>query len=95
MTPIRYSTNSWRDGSVPLFEHPSRDGCILRHPQMRLEPRQGVGVYEIVGSLGAGGMGEVYQARDTRLGRPVAIKFVSDELAADVPRRSDWSAKPG
>ena len=42
-----------------------------------------VGVYEIVGSLGAGGMGEVYQARDTRLGRLVAIKFVSDELAAD------------
>ena len=50
---------------------------------MRLEPRQRVGVYEIVGSLGAGGMGEVYQARDTRLDRPVAIKFVSDELAAD------------
>ena len=68
--------------SVPL-EHPSRDRCILRHPQMRLKPRQRVGVYEIVGSLGAGGMGEVYQARDTRLDRPVAIKFVSDELAAD------------
>ena len=50
---------------------------------MRLEPGQRVGVYEIVGSLGAGGMGEVYQARDTRLGRLVAIKFVSDELAAD------------
>jgi serine/threonine protein kinase len=50
---------------------------------MRLEPGQRVGVYEIVGSLGAGGMGEVYEARDTRLGRPVAIKFVSDELAAD------------
>ena len=50
---------------------------------MRLEPGQRVGVYEIVGSLGAGGMGEVYRARDTRLGRLVAIKFVSDELAAD------------
>ena len=50
---------------------------------MRLDPGQRVGVYEILGSLGAGGMGEVYQARDTRLGRLVAIKFVSDDLAAD------------
>jgi serine/threonine-protein kinase len=50
---------------------------------MRLEPGRRLGVYEIVGSLGAGGMGDVYQARDTRLGRLVAIKVVLDELAAD------------
>src|SRR5262245_46530424 len=50
---------------------------------MRLEPGQRLGAYEIVGSLGAGGMGEVYRARDLRLGRMVAIKLVSDELAAD------------
>ena len=50
---------------------------------MRLDPGQRVGAYEIVGSLGGGGMGEVYQARDTRLGRLVAIKFVSDEFAAN------------
>src|SRR6184192_2105372 len=39
-----------------------------------------LGPYEIVSSLGAGGMGEVYRARDTRLDRTVAIKIVSATL---------------
>jgi serine/threonine protein kinase len=46
-----------------------------------------LGPYEIVGSLGAGGMGEVYRARDSRLGREVAIKVLSSEFAADADRR--------
>ena len=37
---------------------------------------QRLGAYEIVAPLGAGGMGEVYRARDTRLNRPVAVKVV-------------------
>ena len=50
---------------------------------MSLEPGSKVGAYEIVAPLGAGGMGSVYRARDTRLGRQVAIKVVADELATD------------
>jgi Tol biopolymer transport system component len=42
-----------------------------------------LGSYEIVAPLGAGGMGEVYRARDPRLGREVAIKVLSDDLASD------------
>src|SRR5437588_1039879 len=42
-----------------------------------------LGPYEIVSAIGAGGMGEVYKARDTRLDRTVAIKVLPPQLAAD------------
>jgi serine/threonine protein kinase len=54
-----------------------------------------LGPYEISGLLGAGGMGEVYRARDTRLGRDVAVKVVPEELAAhkDRLRRFEQEAR--
>jgi Tol biopolymer transport system component len=45
-----------------------------------------IGPYEIVGWLGAGGMGEVYRARDSRLGRDVAIKLLPEAFATDANR---------
>src|SRR5512132_4106456 len=45
-----------------------------------------LGPYEIVSALGAGGMGEVYRARDTKLERDVAIKVLPDAFAADADR---------
>src|SRR5881227_3247582 len=47
-----------------------------------------LGPYEIQSPLGAGGMGEVFKARDTRLDRTVAIKILPDALAADAQFRS-------
>src|SRR5271154_6480092 len=50
---------------------------------MPLSPGVRLGPYEILDALGAGGMGEVYRARDTRLGRDVAVKILPAEFSAD------------
>ncbi len=53
---------------------------------MKIPAGTHVGPYEIVGWLGAGGMGEVYRARDSRLGREVAIKLLPEAFATDASR---------
>jgi len=53
---------------------------------MVLVPGTKVGSYEIQSPLGAGGMGEVYRATDTKLGRDVALKVLSAEMAHDAER---------
>jgi serine/threonine protein kinase/Tol biopolymer transport system component len=54
--------------------------------KMSMAPGVRLGAYEIVALIGAGGMGEVYRARDTRLGRDVAIKVLPAELSGDRER---------
>ncbi|HXW07425.1 MAG TPA: protein kinase [Vicinamibacterales bacterium] len=53
---------------------------------MAMPPGARLGPYEIIDPLGAGGMGEVYRARDTKLGREVAIKVLPELFAADPER---------
>src|SRR5262245_4062907 len=53
---------------------------------MALSPGSRLGPYEILSPIGAGGMGEVYRARDPRLGREVAIKVLPASLSSDADR---------
>src|SRR6202163_108681 len=54
---------------------------------MPLSPATRLGPYEIIAAIGAGGMGEVYRARDTRLDRIVAIKVLSEHLSSNPQSR--------
>jgi eukaryotic-like serine/threonine-protein kinase len=59
----------------------------MRGSNMALHAGTRLGPYEVLSLLGAGGMGEVYRARDTRLDRSVAVKVLAPELATGrVPR---------
>jgi len=69
---VRYATTNRRDIIPPI--------------SMTFSAGTRLGLYEITGLLGSGGMGEVYQATDTKLGRFVAIKVLPDLLAQDPER---------
>src|SRR5262245_2328278 len=53
---------------------------------MALPPGTRIGAYEVVAQIGVGGMGEVYRANDTKLGRPVALKLLPEAFAHDQER---------
>ncbi len=58
---------------------------------MSLPPGRRLGPYEILSPIGAGGMGEVLKAKDTRLQRTVAVKVLPSELASDAERRGRFA----
>ncbi|HSP94926.1 MAG TPA: protein kinase [Thermoanaerobaculia bacterium] len=57
---------------------------------MSIQPGSRLGPYEIVAPLGAGGMGEVYRARDTKLGREIAVKVLPAGVSDDPGRRQSF-----
>ena len=64
----------------------ARPPCPYTSHRLALTAGTRLGPYEIVSALGAGGMGEVYRARDTKLNRDVAIKVLPDSFASDAER---------
>ena len=95
-------TRSWRKWSRCSGTSPTRRASLKRPRRSRqatsrerLIERQMVGrqlgPYTIVAPLGAGGMGEVYRAHDSKLGRDVAIKILPSHFTADPERRSRFA----
>ena len=76
-------------GATPL-DHPAWEGAksLLGSTVAAMTPGTQLGPYKIEGPLGAGGMGEVFRATDTRLGRAVAIKTSQEQFSARFDREA-------
>jgi eukaryotic-like serine/threonine-protein kinase len=60
---------------------------------LSLTPGTRLGVYEVIASIGVGGMGEVFRARDTKLNRDVALKVLPDSFANDPDRLARFTCE--
>ena len=61
---------------------------------MTLSPGTRVGVYEVIAQIGAGGMGEVYRARDTRLKRDVVLEVLPESFASHPDKLARFARVP-